>query len=110
MMDAAHPLDRAPFMGRLFESVEDEPGMRCGADTPADELASIGVDEVGASLGVHPTRRRGRVAGTYEKSVTGPRYGMAYAPVPEPSADGASVVIVRVVHTSEELPPEEWPQ
>jgi hypothetical protein len=34
-------------MDRLFEGIQNEPGMRGGADAPANDLSSIGVDDEG---------------------------------------------------------------
>ena len=45
MVDQPHVLPRAAIMHRLFQGIEDEPRMRRGADTPADDLAGIGVDD-----------------------------------------------------------------
>jgi hypothetical protein len=41
MMDELHALGRAPFMDRLFQGIEDEPGMRGYADAPTDNLPGI---------------------------------------------------------------------
>ena len=41
----ATPLDRAAFMDRLFEGVENEAGMGNGADPPADNAPGIGIDD-----------------------------------------------------------------
>ena len=68
------------------------------------------LDEVGAALGDRPTGRPGRVTGTYEKTVLGLRYVMAYALVPDPASDEEVVVIVRVIHTSRDWPSEDWPR
>lgn len=45
MMDQPHGLDRAAFVGGVFEGIQNEPGMRSGADAPADDGSSIGVDD-----------------------------------------------------------------
>lgn len=69
------------------------------------------LDAAGAALGVSLTGRHGRVPGTYEKSVTGLRFVLAYAimPVPSGDADDEVVVILRAIHTSRDWPAGEWP-
>jgi hypothetical protein len=37
MMHQPHGLDRAAFVDGLFEGIQNEPGMRRGADAPADD-------------------------------------------------------------------------
>lgn len=39
VVDQSHPLDRLPLMDSLFQSIEDEPGMRGSTDAPADALS-----------------------------------------------------------------------
>ncbi len=53
-----------------------------------------------------PTGRPGRVTGTYEKSVTGLPYIIAYTLTQK--AGRETVSIVRVVHTSRDWPDENW--
>ncbi len=62
-------------------------------------------------LGVAATGRRGRVAGTYEKVITGRPYILAYAlpPLPPLPKGGEAVVVLRVVHTARNWPEGEWP-
>jgi plasmid stabilization system protein ParE len=72
----------------------------------AEKIADI-IEKTGYQLGVHSTGRPGRVVGTYEKSVPGLRYVIAYAIT---SQDGQETVsIVRVIHTSRNWPAGEWP-
>jgi toxin ParE1/3/4 len=54
------------------------------------------------ALGDMPTGRAGRVTGTYEKSVTGLPYVIAYALMLQ--GDVEAVAIVRVIHTSRDWP------
>lgn len=61
------------------------------------------LDATAQALADMPTGRPGRVTGTYEKSVTGLPYILAYAIVED------TVVIVRVIHTSRDWPAEGWP-
>ena len=60
------------------------------------------------ALGKIPTGRPGRVAGTYEKSVTGLRYIIAYALTR--FGDREIVSILRVIYTARDWPDEEWPR
>ncbi|OYU14464.1 MAG: plasmid stabilization protein [Alphaproteobacteria bacterium PA4] len=53
------------------------------------------------------TGRPGRVPGTYEKSVTGLPYVIAYAIVPHDS--GEIIAILRVIHTARDWPDGAWP-
>lgn len=41
VVNEPHALGRAAFMHRLFAGIQNEPGMRGGADAPADDLARI---------------------------------------------------------------------
>jgi len=65
------------------------------------------IREVGQSLGDMATGRPGRVTGTYEKPIGRLPYIIAYAL--RPIASRGSVVILRVIHTSRDWPPNEWP-
>jgi plasmid stabilization system protein ParE len=56
------------------------------------------LDCTALALGDMPTGRAGRVAGTYEKSVTGLPYVIAYALMLQGGVE--AVAIVRVIHTS----------
>lgn len=79
------------------------------SDNPAAarRVAEV-IDTAARSLGDMPTGRPGRVTGTYEKSVTGLPYILAYAI----SQTGSQEVIgiVRVIHTSRDWPAETWPE
>lgn len=72
------------------------------AQRVADRLRATG-----NAFGEMPTGRPGRVAGTYEKSVTGLRTIIAYALTRR--ADRI-VSILRVIHTARDWPDEEWPR
>lgn len=65
------------------------------------------IDKTASALGEMPTGRPGRVTGTYEKSVTGLPYILAYA-ITQASGEEA-VAIVRVIHTARDWPAEKWP-
>ena len=63
----------------------------------------------GDGLGRSATGRPGRVPDTYEKTVTGRSYIIAYAI--DISTDGREqVVILRVIHTARDWPQGRWPR
>ena len=49
VVNEPHALGRSAFMDRQIEGIQNEPGMRGGADAPADDLARIGVDGEGGN-------------------------------------------------------------
>jgi toxin ParE1/3/4 len=67
------------------------------------------IDRAARALGKLPTGRQGRVAGTYEKLVTGLPFVLAYALAPTSGGDDA-LVILRVIHGARDWPPGRWPQ
>ena len=79
------------------------------ADNPA---AARRVREIlgrtAAALSDMPTGRPGRVSGTYEKSVPGLSYIIAYAVTGD--TDHGAVTIVRVIHTARDWQSESWPK
>lgn len=78
------------------------------ADNPrAARSVSARLRSVGEKLGEAATGRPGRVSGTYEKSVSGLPYVIAYALVPSDAAE--TVAILHIIHTAREWPPEAWP-
>lgn len=79
---------------------EDNPG---AARRVADRLR-----DTGKALGEMPIGRPGRVAGTYEKSVTYLPYIIAYALSERTHRE--SVVILRVIHAARDWSAEEWPK
>lgn len=66
------------------------------------------IDKTALALGDMPSGRPGRVTGTYEKSVTGLPYILAYVLTQVGGAD--AVAIVRVIHTSRHWPAGTWPE
>lgn len=75
-------------------------------DNPAAALrAAKRIRETGDALGDFATGHPGRIAGTYEKSVARLPYVIAYAL----SGDDTVLTILRVIHTSRNWPPGEWP-
>lgn len=65
------------------------------------------IDKTALALGDTPIGRPGRVTGTYEKSVTGLSYILAYAITQ--TAGKEEIAIVRVIHTSRDWTAEKWP-
>jgi toxin ParE1/3/4 len=66
------------------------------------------IREAGLKLGVRSTGRKGRVDGTFEKSVVGLPYIVAYAV--ETQAGDERIVILHVIHTSRDWPAGRWPE
>ncbi|HVV93637.1 MAG TPA: type II toxin-antitoxin system RelE/ParE family toxin [Hyphomicrobiales bacterium] len=78
------------------------------ADNPrAAEGISQRILQTAKLLGAIATGRRGRSAGTYEKSISGLPYVLAYEIIGDPA--GETISILRVIHTSRNWPPEGWP-
>ena len=65
------------------------------------------IDKTALALGDMPTGRPGRVTSTYEKSVTGLPYIIAYVITQESGQE--VVAIVRVIHTARDWAAERWP-
>ncbi len=74
----------------------------------AARKVAAAIREVGKKLGEHCTGRKGRVDGTFEKSVAGLPYVLAYAI--ETAAGGERIVILHVIHTSRDWPTGRWPK
>jgi toxin ParE1/3/4 len=74
-----------------------------GQDPHAARLVAERIDVAIRALGRHPTGRPGRVGGTYEKSVAGTPYIVAYS-----NADTA-ITVLRVIHAHRDWPSEKWP-
>jgi plasmid stabilization system protein ParE len=80
------------------------------ADNPTAALKVLDrIEATGEALGEVATGRRGRVAGTYEKSVRGLPYIIAYAIQPLPSGR-ERIVILRVIHGARNWAAGEWPE
>jgi plasmid stabilization system protein ParE len=67
------------------------------------------IRKTGDKLGLFATGHPGRVTGTYERTVTGLPYIVAYALHPL-AEGGEAVVILHVIHTSRNWPKESWPE
>lgn len=74
---------------------------------PAARRVARALDESARKLGEIPTGRPGRVRGTYEKSVPGLPYIIAYALTGSEGQE--SVAILRVIHTARDWPEGSWP-
>ena len=76
-------------------------------NTTAARDAAGRIDATVRRLGERAIGRPGRVSGTYEKSVAGLPYVIAYC---IDAMDGREAVFVlRVIHTARDWPREEWP-
>ncbi len=79
------------------------------AENPAaaQRLAEA-IRDTASALSDIPTGRPGRVAETYEKSLTRLPYILAYAITA--SATGEAIAILRVIHTARDWPAGQWPR
>jgi plasmid stabilization system protein ParE len=73
-------------------------------DPAAARKVVADISRAAVALGIRPTGRPGRVSGSYEKSVTGLPYVIAYA-----LPDDARIVVLRVIHTARDWPRDGWP-
>jgi toxin ParE1/3/4 len=77
-------------------------------DNPqAARKVAAAIREAGCKLGIRSTGRKGRVEGTFEKSVAGLPYILAYAI--EAVAEDERIVILHVIHTARNWIPGSWP-
>jgi toxin ParE1/3/4 len=67
------------------------------------------IEAAADGLGRLPSGRRGRVQGTYEKSVVGLPYIIAYA-INLLSSGAEQIVVLRVIHTARSWPKGQWPK
>jgi toxin ParE1/3/4 len=65
------------------------------------------IDAAVVALGNRPVGRPGRVGGTYEKSVVGLPYIVAYCV--EMVEGHETLFILRLIHTARDWPRKEWP-
>lgn len=75
-------------------------------NSDAAERVATAIRKTGEALGDFATGHAGRVAGTYEKSVRGLSYVIAYTL----SHDDVTVLILRVIHTARDWKDESWPE
>jgi toxin ParE1/3/4 len=77
-------------------------------DPAAARAVANRIDAAAVLLGERPIGRLGRVGGTYEKSVSGLAYVIAYC---IEVVDGREALfILRVIHTARDWPSQEWPE
>ena len=74
-------------------------------DPAAARKVAAMIGRSATALSLRPIGRPGRVPGSYEKSVTGLPYVIAFA-VP----DDARIVVLRVIHTARDWPRGAWPR
>jgi len=77
-------------------------------DKKAARKVRMAIDRAARLLADHPTGRRGRVSGTYEKSVLGLPYVIAYALTAD-RGGAETLAILRVIHTRRDWKPGQWP-
>lgn len=79
------------------------------ADDPAAAHKVLdSIESAALGLGRLPSGRKGRVQGTYEKSVNGLPYIIAYGIRTLPSGT-EQIVVLRVIHTARDWPKNKWP-
>lgn len=77
-------------------------------DSPSAALnVADRIEDAVIKLASTPTGRRGRVAGTYEKVVSGLPYIVAYAL--EASPGGDAIVVLRIIHGARDWREGQWP-
>jgi plasmid stabilization system protein ParE len=75
-------------------------------DIDAANRVASSIRKTGDDLGDFATGHPGRVSGTYEKSVRGLPYVIAYS-----LSEGDTVIsILRVIHSARDWPDEDWPE
>lgn len=67
------------------------------------------IDQMARNLAAIPTGRRGRVSGTYEKTIPGLPYLIAYA-LEATEAGDEVLAVLRVIHGSRNWRAENWPE
>lgn len=60
-------------------------------------------------LAQRPIGRPGRISSTYEKSVVGQPYVIAYTLLPRYDGEADDILIMRIVHTARDWPGGRWP-
>ncbi len=75
-------------------------------DAAAARRVAKRIRETGDALGEFATGHPGRVSGTYEKSVSRLPYIVAYAL----NEDDTVLTVLRVIHTSRNWLPDDWPE
>lgn len=89
------------FLGVVAYIAQDNPS--------AAARVAARLDTTIRALSTAPTGRQGRVSGTYEKTVPGLPYVIAYALGHEPRGH-ETITILRVIHGARDWPEETWPR
>jgi toxin ParE1/3/4 len=76
-------------------------------DPIAADTVRVRIRAAATKLGGIPTGRPGRFSGTYEKTVSGLSYIIAYAI--EKRGDKEAIFILRIIRMSRDWPPGSWP-
>src|SRR4051812_47909407 len=95
--------------GRLLFD-RDVIGYLEGLSEPAARKLRGDIDRTIALLAERPIGRPGRLSGTYEKSIVGQPYIIAYGFLRREDGAPDDVLILRVVHTARDWPPGRWPR
>ncbi|RWQ30348.1 type II toxin-antitoxin system RelE/ParE family toxin [Mesorhizobium sp.] len=90
-----------------LDDIKQQIGFIARDNPAAARRLAVRIRDAGRGLGDMATGRPGRVTGTYEKPISRLPYDIAYEL--RPIAGRESVVILHVIHTSRDWPPEEWP-
>ncbi|MQT13209.1 type II toxin-antitoxin system RelE/ParE family toxin [Segnochrobactrum spirostomi] len=91
-----------------LDDVKDQVAFIAQDNPHAARRIAQALRHAGDTLSTFATGRPGRVAGTFEKVVGSLPFVICY--VLREGPDGESVVIIRVIHTSRDWPPESWPE
>ena len=95
------PIARAEFQGLLDYAQERNP-----------QGVSTILRKVGAAVALlaeRPHGRQGRVAGTYEKTISGLPYVIAYE-LDNSDPEAPALWVLRIIHTARDWPSGEWPE
>lgn len=76
----------------------------------AGQRALDHIDRAIELLARRPIGRPGRMTGTYEKSVTGQPYIIAYSFLPRDDGGEDDLFVLRIVHTARDWPAGRWPR
>ena len=77
---------------------------------PAVRRVASDIERTIEMLAQRPIGRPGRISGTYEKLVIGQPYIVVYTLTPSDDGDEDDLVVMRIVHTSRDWPPGQWPR
>lgn len=92
----------------LFD--RDVTGFLDGLSESTARKLRMDIDRTISLLAERPIGRPGRVSGTYEKSIVGQPYIIAYGFLPREDGAPDDLLILRVVHTARDWPPGRRPR